>query len=136
MNEKQLANRLRDIANNAADADVELQLLADELDPPKPEQGTVVSWRFIGAWAYHGWRHGVVDKSLKGVWTSDGLVHWGQIQWKPARILGPGEVAVDCRAVKRALMMAALPNDVSDEFRALLRGVDCIDEAERTEGKQ
>jgi hypothetical protein len=97
MNEKQLAERLRDIANNAADADVELRLLADELDPPKPElkTGIFVYWRFLGESV---WDRGfsIEDGGETVIIIKDGTtVYLSQVEWKPARILGPRQVAVD-----------------------------------------
>ena len=101
MTHKEIAERLRDMSNRIGSlTQSSLAELADELDPPLPEPGTVVWWRFIGALAYHGWEHGVVDKSLKGVWSSDGLVHWSRIEYKPARIAGPMQEIVDIPPVK------------------------------------
>ena len=95
---REIADRLRDLIDGTSNGIVlseYIQRIVDELDPPRPEPGTVVWWRFIGALAYHGWEHGVVDKSLKGIWSSDGLVHWSRIEWKPTRIAGPMQEIVD-----------------------------------------
>jgi hypothetical protein len=96
MDEKQLAERLRDIANNAADADVELRLLADELDPPKPEPGTVVLWRMDGG----EWQTGIVSVHMQIFDADLDAYEFYEVQWKPARILGPRQVAVDVPPIK------------------------------------
>jgi hypothetical protein len=104
MNEKQLANRLRDIANNAADADVELRMLADELDPPKPEPGKSIWFqqRIGGPWEF-GISHIDADYSddeVILVSANDGFTFEQIHTWKPARVLGPRQVAVDVLPVE------------------------------------
>ena len=72
--------------------------LADELDPPMPDNGTLVWWRtgrhrrwtlgFVGVWVVIYWseeRKGVAEKSI-GV---DGF------EWKKAEVLKPGQIGVE-----------------------------------------
>jgi hypothetical protein len=94
MTEKEIADRLRDIADNAADADVELRMLADELDP-RPEPGTAV-WFTLGENDPDPPELGIVTKSRVHVIDADGFVHsMAEVRIKPARVLGPRQVAVD-----------------------------------------
>ena len=97
INDKEIAKRLRDIANNAADADVELRLLADELDPPKPEPGLV--WytpRNANNWRL-GWWNGTKVRDVEEGYLMANIQD--DLRIKPARILGPRQVAVDVKPV-------------------------------------
>lgn len=70
----------------------EQQKLADELDPPRPEPGTVVWWQDT---------EGLSDPTL-GMVNEFGCIEifgttkeleFDEVTWKPARILAPDEVA-------------------------------------------
>ena len=62
---------------------------AGEKDPPRPEPDTWVWWRYLGE---EQWFPGVVK--IDGVEDHDNYPDWDEIEWKPARILAPDEVAV------------------------------------------
>ncbi len=86
MTNKQIAERLRTRVTDHYDA----VRLADELDPPRPEPGTVVENCFGTA------PYGIVSHENDGnviVLTIHGAYNYNE-QWKPARILAPDEVAV------------------------------------------
>jgi hypothetical protein len=64
----------------------------DELDPPIPAMsGDPILWR----WDNRGqWRHGIIEG---GCWTRSAegaLIALDNIDWKPARLLGPRQVSV------------------------------------------
>ena len=89
MNKTDIAKRLRGLAirshnegkHQTADHITEL---ADELDPPRPEPGTVVWWRKdVG----DEWRIGTVYSG--GVEFGTSSYSWDEIEYKPARIAGP-----------------------------------------------
>ena len=83
MTKKEIADRIR--ATLTVHSDPELVKLADELDPPRPEPGTVV-------WFPIDEECGVVADNGRGVYTSCGeLVLWASLQegTRPARIAGP-----------------------------------------------
>jgi len=101
MNEKQLAERIREavclmqggIYDEAAAV---LESTAYELDPPKPEPGTVVWWKFPQMRKWEIARIHQAGNTLPGIYDLRGnFVPMGDLQWKPARILGPRQVAVD-----------------------------------------
>jgi len=87
MTNKEIAERLRKIMNMYS-VD-KLQQLANELDPPRPEPGTVVWWRYPDDGE---WFPGVAKPD--GVEDHSDYPDWDEIEWKPARILAPDEVAV------------------------------------------
>lgn len=69
IDEKQLAERLRSIENKIGfthieDARMELDGVIEELDPPKPEPGTVVWWK---ASKYDRRRYGLVVSHTTGI---------------------------------------------------------------------
>ena len=95
MMHKEIAQRLRELDETGNWGGV--QDLADELDPPLPETGTVVWWR----WADKpNWQIGQVSDDGKGIvarifsWDNH-VAPWERIEWKPARIAGPRQVIVD-----------------------------------------
>ena len=100
MTNKEIADRLRGMVGrkyiDMPGLDQAVRSFADELDPPRPEPGTVVWWRYKTADDEEFWKLGEVH--------IDGWVYafgstaprlWKEIEYKPARILGPDEVAVE-----------------------------------------
>lgn len=69
----------------------EQRKLADELDPPRPEPGTVVWWRYKEG-TY--WWLAEIAKDGKGLRWPSRTIPFEEIEWKPVRILAPDEVAV------------------------------------------
>lgn len=70
---------------------------ADKIDPPRPRPGTLVRWRFNSE---EKWENGVVYGRLGSV-GADGILdstgtrrRFDKVEWKPARILAPGQVAL------------------------------------------
>lgn len=98
MTHKEIAERGRRILSqtdrNADDKYRELVELFDELDPPRPEPGTGLWWRY---WRDGGaWKLGIVEEFGDGVVDSEQEFHgWGDIEYKPARIAGPMQEIVD-----------------------------------------
>lgn len=94
---KEIAQRLRELDESGNWGGV--QDLADELDPPLPEPGTVVWWahandtgrQYIG-YAVHD---GVASLHHPESVRDHYVAKWDRIEWWPARILEPGQVAVD-----------------------------------------
>ena len=94
MMNKEIAERLRDMTNRIGSLTAEsLKELADELDPPKPEPGTVVWWRWVGS------NQRMYERT--GHFRGDGVVDaYGDfhrdfaVECKPAHILAQDEVAV------------------------------------------
>lgn len=98
MNEKQLADRLRRLSK-ARQNDLELNKIADELDPPKPKHGKPIWFQQKpgGPWEF-GMSHidtNYSDDEVVLLSTDDGFTFEEIHAWKPARILGPRQVAVD-----------------------------------------
>lgn len=99
MTHKEIAERLREIAGYDKpphrQTRRELTELADTLDPPKPEPGTVVWWRYSTPEDATSWRLGAVHTDGQ-IYAFDSTAPrlWNHIDYKPARILAPGEVAV------------------------------------------
>lgn len=85
MTNKEIAERLDD----AIEAIRELRL---EFDPPKPEPGTVVWWRYP---TKPEWQLGLIDTTGDRVIDESGFYHTKrEMETKPARILAPDEVPV------------------------------------------
>ena len=57
------------------------------------EPGMVVFWRLEGS--DDPWQHGVVARQLDGVYTDVGHIPWVYLEWAPAPVLGPLQVAAD-----------------------------------------
>jgi hypothetical protein len=95
MTHKEISERLREIADARAytmETRQAVRELADELDPPRPEPGTVVWWRFDDT----DWEPGIVFDKSSIVDKDSELISFDQgIECKSARILGPYEVAID-----------------------------------------
>jgi hypothetical protein len=129
MNEKQLAHRLREIYTGKR-PDSEINEIADELDPPNPKPGTPIVWR----WRHlHEWRHGIIED---GGWTrtSDGLpLQLDQVQWEPARMLGPRQVPVDVPPVEEWRYSAITMTLKWVDYTGLY---DVVHEITRAEAKQ
>ena len=86
MTERQIADRIR--ATLTVHSDPELARLADELDPTRPEPGTVVWWRYSGNHKYD-WHLGECqDYGIEQFGTND-IAKWSDVEYKPARIAGP-----------------------------------------------
>ena len=96
MTHKEIAERLRDMSNRVGSlTQSSLAELADDLDPPRPEPGTVVWWRVA---ADDKWRLGCVLNY--GIVPVDNLLacwNWDfkGLEYKPARIAGPMQEIVD-----------------------------------------
>jgi hypothetical protein len=137
MTHKQIANRLREIIQGEGPHPyTQLELLADTLDPARPEPGTVVWWRACGGetWALgmcYG-RQGCESIGVADLYQT--RYRFSDIEYKPARILAPNEVAVDMRTLKR------LREYIRSEQRANMRNlIDIIieqAEAERMEAER
>ena len=92
MMHKEIAQRLRELDETGNWGGV--QALADELDPPLPEPGTVVWWQdferlgdpVLGRFN---------DLGRIELFGSTQLINPASVKYWPARILGSGEVAVD-----------------------------------------
>ena len=95
MTHKQIAERLREIIQGEGPHPyTQLELLADTLDPPRPESGTVVWWRWYND---QEWRIGQVNNEgdgIRGLYWNSAPVSWERIEYHPARILADDEVAV------------------------------------------
>lgn len=140
MTDKEIAERI-DIAMGSTEYDghggvfQQLRALRDELDPPKPklEPGEVVWWRPLPNLPKHNWEIAKVHlrgSGGLGIYNLRGdFIPLREIEWKLARILTPGQVAIDRDKIKRALgigllnplMAGSLPQDVEDEFRDALK---------------
>lgn len=76
----------------------EIIKLRDELDPPRPEPGTVVWW----AYANDTWRwflgytrtDGILSLNDPDSVRDEYVLEWDDVMWKPAYIIAPDEVAV------------------------------------------
>ena len=97
MTEREIADRIR--ATLTVHSDPDLARLADELDPPRPEPGTVVWWSHANDTGsqYLGY---VVDRGIASLHHPESVrdnyvVEWDNIEWKPARIAGPMQEIVD-----------------------------------------
>ena len=95
MTDKEIAERLRDMSNRIGSlTQASLTELADELDPPRPEPGTVVWWR--DAEGLGEWSLGQINNNRKveffGAWKELDLE---AVQIKPARIAKPMQEIVD-----------------------------------------
>ena len=97
MTEREIAKRLRGVAKAPTlniEGRRELTLIADELDPPRPEPGTVVWWRDaegLGEWSL-GQIHNTRKVEFFGAWKELDLE---AVQIKPARIAKPMQEIVD-----------------------------------------
>lgn len=131
MTNKEIAERI-DIAMGSTEYDghggvfQQLRALRNELDPPKPEPGTVVWWRHVPKDGVNGvivdWTTGVavVDNNA-GIYSQYGWYAWDEIEWKPARILKPGQVAVDRADIEIAARIIDKPG--TDIIAAKLRNI-------------
>ena len=94
MTHKEIAERLRDMSNRIGSlTQSSLAELADQIDPPLFEPGTVVWWRYLTG---SPWFLGTVNNSgvVQQFGTSESP-HWSQIEYKPARIAGPMQEIID-----------------------------------------
>ena len=97
LSNKEIANRLREIIQGEGPHPyAQLELLADTLDPPRPEPGTMVWWRACGGetWALgmcYG-RQGCESVGVADLYQT--RYRFSDIEYKPARILADDEVAV------------------------------------------
>jgi len=111
MDEKQLAERLRHIADAPAltlENRARLHTVADELDRPRPEPGAVV-WYWIAD--DDGPYLGVVDEHENHIARTQwgGIVGLTENNWEPAHILGRDEAAVpknDIQTIEEMLTAA------------------------------
>ncbi len=99
MTNKEIAERLRAITDRvekllgAGGLVTEIKQITDELDPPIPEPGTVVWWRYTHNRS-PGWYLGECEELGVYHFGSDYLVQWAEIEWKPAFIRASDEVVV------------------------------------------
>ena len=94
MMHKEIAQRLRELDETGNWGGV--QALADELDPPLPEPGTVVWWRYKYAGGPEYKYIGIVEDHGEGIYDAGGCFRAMQdIEWKLAHVLEPGQVIVD-----------------------------------------
>ncbi len=102
MTHKQIANRLREIIQGEGPHPyAQLELLADTLDPPRPEPGTVVWWRYKYAGGPEYKYLGIVEDRGEGIIDAGQEFHeWGDIEYRPARILADDEVAMKVPPVR------------------------------------
>lgn len=96
MNNKEIAKRIDEIIADDepfGTIDVKkLEALRDQLDPPTSKPVPVVWWRYK---TKERWLLGIIHYSGLGVITAGGsFLTWDKLEWKPACILGPDEVAV------------------------------------------
>jgi len=86
---KEFAERLRNILNRLGHAPLNKMIkeLINELDPPKPECGEAILWRPIhDDGSKEPWSNGVAAWTKEGIYTSQGYVLYGEIEWKPAYV--------------------------------------------------
>jgi len=100
MTNAEIVNRLREIANRDRPTHRQtrrdLNAIADELDPQRPEPGTVVWWKTGGKW-YLGYtlQDGVVPLGNDNDEEFDDYyIGWDKVTWKPARILADEDDAI------------------------------------------
>jgi len=116
--------------------DDELKSLAEVLDPPRPEPGTVVWWRYDAPLATKDWSLGKAYENGVFIFGDDSPVRGEHIEYKPARILAPDEVAVKVPPVsswneyeaEHINVWAQFPNGNDELLRTITRA-----EAERME---
>jgi hypothetical protein len=98
MTNKDIAGRLREIIAYQQDTHIRMEELADELDPPYSEPGTVVWWRYVFEHdvedPHSEWFLGIIANAPRSIHTQDFSVDFSEVEWKPARILADDEVAV------------------------------------------
>ena len=91
MTHKEIAERLRDLIDGTSNGIVlseSIQCIADDLDPPLPEPGTVVWWR--DAEGLGEWSLGQINNNRKvEFFGACKELDLEAIQIKPARIAGP-----------------------------------------------
>jgi hypothetical protein len=97
MTNKEIAERLRELAQAMRVAEIPMphviEEVADTLDSPKPKPGTLVWWREVFFGASKKWQLGEATwEGIHGL-GSEGLMTWGDVEYKPARILSDDEVA-------------------------------------------
>jgi hypothetical protein len=104
MTHKDIAERLREIIAYQQDPHTRMEELADELDPPRPEPGTVVWYKFTRepAWSLkERWRLGIVTVEGDALWTvTHDLVLLCDVEYKPARILADDEVPATVPSIR------------------------------------
>jgi hypothetical protein len=98
MTNRERAERLRDIAQAMRVSKIPMphvvEEVADTLDPLRPKPGTLVWWREVFFGASKKWQLGEATwEGIHGL-GSEGLMTWGDVEYKPARILADDEVAV------------------------------------------
>jgi hypothetical protein len=95
MTEQEIAERIQGLidTHDPSDKDLieDLRQLRDELDPPNPGPGTVVLWRMDGG----EWQTGIVSAHMQIVDAGLDDYEFYEVEWKPARILGPRQVSID-----------------------------------------
>ncbi len=97
MTDKETAERLRKLIDGTSNGIVlseAIQNIADELDPPWPEPGTVVWWRGMARGASKEWKLGEAGYGRVYQFGSSHGIPLGTIEWKPSRALASDEVAV------------------------------------------
>lgn len=103
MTHKEIAGRLREIADARTytmHTRQAVRNLADTLDPPRPKFDEMVWCRWVDGNPYKEWWLGLVGNDGVYSFGDDRPAEWDDIEWKPARILGPGQVAVNVPPVR------------------------------------
>jgi hypothetical protein len=142
MTHKETAERLRSIADLSSTGGVAKCLLhdiANKLDPPKPEPWTVFWFRWKDSLSE--WK--LAEANEVGGFDMFGTIIDGSfddIEWKPARILAPDEVAVKIPPVKKWPISAhAIYIHFVDDTKRNAGEIGCVithAEAEQMEGEQ
>ena len=100
MTSKGFASLYRDVADRIAERETTvdredikiagmLRKRASELDPLKPEEGSIVWWRYRPRYEsiYYGpWKLGITCRANVGIYAADGLYHWDEIEWSPTHV--------------------------------------------------
>jgi len=100
MTDQEKADRIRKIAGFPAltiEARRQLRDVANEIAPPDPMPGTPIMWRRND----DPWQYGIVEMGRCTRTWEGKQIPLETIEWKPARILGPLQVAVDVPPVEK-----------------------------------
>jgi hypothetical protein len=145
MTHKEIANRLREIIQGEGPHPyTKLELLADTLDPPRPEPGTVVWYKA----SEKDWAVGIageyfdteIDRRIDVIYDGTPAPFMlSACKWKPARILADDEVAVKVPPVEEWTPNATAIGvymSYGDSGVVKLRDVITRKEAKRMEAEQ
>ena len=89
---KYVGAKLRELSELAKDGfivtDSVLTDLANKVDPPRPEPGTVVWWREDGG----NWQIGIVSEDREIIDVEINAYEFREVEWKKANVCYPGEM--------------------------------------------